>query len=150
MNKHRQRGPGRRGRKNTGGFGNRSTGSPAGTGQRLYNQQERQFYNELPSLKDIFGRFMNTASQVVGELREPVHAEKAVQKKEIPNTSSKPLSYPVVDSALCTACGMCAEACPNGAISIDLAAVVDESLCTGCRACYDACPRGAITFVEEG
>jgi NAD-dependent dihydropyrimidine dehydrogenase PreA subunit len=55
-----------------------------------------------------------------------------------------------IDPALCAGCGVCAEACLNGAIYLlDRRAEVDEALCTQCLACIDACPNGAITAISE-
>ncbi|MGE5572462.1 MAG: FAD-dependent oxidoreductase [Bacteroidota bacterium] len=51
-----------------------------------------------------------------------------------------------VRSRRCSGCGVCVDACPYGARSIDVetrAAVVDEYLCRGCGACQAACPSGA-------
>lgn len=45
----------------------------------------------------------------------------------------------------CTACGLCAENCPTGAISSkDGRIVVDESKCTLCRQCVRVCEPEAI------
>jgi Fe-S-cluster-containing hydrogenase component 2 len=66
----------------------------------------------------------------------------------------------VIKSRTClqTACGKCAEACPEGAIEqveIEVRPAggepvkgfvlkVNEAKCTDCGACYDACPTGVI------
>jgi NAD-dependent dihydropyrimidine dehydrogenase PreA subunit len=45
----------------------------------------------------------------------------------------------------CVGCGVCIEACPEGAIKVDEVAKVNPKLCTGCAACVDECPNGAIS-----
>ena len=52
----------------------------------------------------------------------------------------------IIDKNECTACGICADECPAGAISVDDVAVVNAALCTACGACVDACPSGAISM----
>ena len=61
------------------------------------------------------------------------------------------LSIPVIDSKLCTFCGLCQEYCSYNAIFIlkDLKRIsLMEDLCHGCGACSYACRYGAITEKE--
>jgi len=44
----------------------------------------------------------------------------------------------------CTACGVCAEACSNEAITIKEKAVCSYGNCWGCSICYYICPNNAI------
>jgi heterodisulfide reductase subunit A2 len=55
----------------------------------------------------------------------------------------------IVDMAACTACGLCVDACPYGAIEMATAegrptAVISETGCKGCGGCVPVCPESAI------
>ncbi len=53
-----------------------------------------------------------------------------------------------VDEALCGGCGVCASACPFGAVVIAPGlrkARVEAVLCRGCGTCAAACPTGAAS-----
>ncbi len=53
----------------------------------------------------------------------------------------------VVDEQECTGCGICADACPMEAISLDSGiASVDPGSCTECGTCADECPSEAISL----
>lgn len=54
-----------------------------------------------------------------------------------------------VDKDKCTACGVCVDACPTEAITLDDVAKVDEEKCVDCGTCVDECPNEAITLDEE-
>ena len=54
----------------------------------------------------------------------------------------------IVDEEKCTACGMCEEACPQQAITVDDVARVNPELCVECGICVDECPNGAISLPE--
>lgn len=52
-----------------------------------------------------------------------------------------------VDADACTACAVCEERCPVGAITVDETAVVDEAVCIGCGVCTPTCGgEGSITL----
>ena len=56
-----------------------------------------------------------------------------------------------IDEEKCDGCGICAEACHEGAIQIigGKAKLVSETYCDGLGDCIGECPRGAITFEER-
>ncbi|MCX7862079.1 MAG: 4Fe-4S binding protein [Bacteroidales bacterium] len=56
-----------------------------------------------------------------------------------------------INENLCTGCGICADACAEGAIQIidGKARLISEILCDGLGACIGSCPEGAITIEEK-
>ena len=52
--------------------------------------------------------------------------------------------------SVCTLCGRCVAACPEGASSlVDGASVIDRTKCTGCGKCVEVCPDGARTLMGK-
>jgi len=57
----------------------------------------------------------------------------------------------LVEPEACTACGACAEACPDGAVKQDHGPPeFYRGLCQGCLACSRACPVGGIELDPPG
>ena len=56
-----------------------------------------------------------------------------------------------IDREKCNGCGICADACHEGAIGMveGKAALLRENYCDGLGDCLPACPTGAISFVER-
>ncbi len=53
---------------------------------------------------------------------------------------------PAIDESECTACGVCAEACPVDAITMPAMrfARIDQDTCIRCYCCHEMCPTGAV------
>lgn len=56
---------------------------------------------------------------------------------------------PRVDSSKCSACTLCAQSCPAGAISPGNPPEIDRRKCTGCLCCQEICPQGAISPIRS-
>lgn len=56
-----------------------------------------------------------------------------------------------IDEDKCTGCGLCVDACHEGAIAMvdGKARLMRDDYCDGLGDCLPACPAGAITFVER-
>jgi ferredoxin len=55
-----------------------------------------------------------------------------------------------VDETLCTACGICVDACPFGALSLAEVSAVGWDKCMGCGVCVGQCSLEAMTLVRDG
>jgi ferredoxin len=55
-----------------------------------------------------------------------------------------------IDPEECIWCGLCQEACEEGAVREDRRGFyIDPRLCTGCGRCQAVCPTGAVLLVKE-
>jgi pyruvate ferredoxin oxidoreductase gamma subunit len=67
------------------------------------------------------------------------------------HTGSWRVERPVIDTDVCTRCGLCFVRCPDGAIALDDEEfpVIDYDHCKGCMICHQICPLHAIESEKE-
>ena len=56
-----------------------------------------------------------------------------------------------IDESLCNGCGLCADACHEGAIAVvnGKAKLIRDDYCDGLGDCLPSCPTGAISFEQR-
>lgn len=68
---------------------------------------------------------------------------------EFDSTWSACVLQPKIDTALCTACGNCAQECRfNALYKIHDKIYLNEQLCHSCNLCREVCPEGAISYKD--
>lgn len=110
--------------------------------------------NKNPSVADLR---KNIPGQVVDLVKEQIRLGRVVPVLASYTGSVDRIgksAHVEVDDKECTACGVCVDACPEGAISINrdqvkaIVAQIDQKLCEACGGCLVACARGAINWKE--
>ncbi|MBE8540046.1 4Fe-4S binding protein [Geoglobus acetivorans] len=112
----------------------------------------RQCKNALADVKTIEAEMEDLAKKAGWKARKS-HERIKAGISACPNACAAPqikdfgvvaFIIPEVDREICTACGMCVEACRENAIKLEEYPVFSEK-CMGCGDCMRACPSGAIT-----
>jgi len=124
----------------------------------------------VPPYKDITvneARRRNIGEADIGKIEilgEPIEAVK-VKNFRLPQTTSAISALPdflmdmvsgafnfrpFIDEGLCKKCGICKNACPVDAITIDKSeSAINDKICIRCFCCYELCPYKAI-YIKKG
>jgi len=122
------------------------------------SRSEDGFFMELhPKLRPVDtatdGVFLAGCCQAPKDIADTIaQAKAAASSALIPLSLGKVRVESItcaIDPLLCSGCGLCAEACVYGALTLDERKGVisaNQVLCKGCGACSTACPSGAIVL----
>lgn len=74
---------------------------------------------------------------------------RGIRELGIANVVARSAFVNQVNESLCQACGLCAEACQFGALTVSQVAEVSSIRCVGCGVCVLLCPEGALGLVPR-
>lgn len=107
----------------------------------------------LPSLGELGARSLENSSPELSEILQKL-ADRGDGNRPSVSGETLPFGTALVDRARCSLCGVCAAACPVGALSFsedasEATLAFNACRCDGCRACEAYCPERAITIKRE-
>ncbi len=122
---------------------------------RLPSSQDGFFMEVHPKLRPVDttmdGVYLAGCCQGPKDIADTIaQAKAAASSALIPLSMGKVVVESVtcaIDTLLCSGCGLCAEVCVYGALTLDERRQVmsaNQVVCKGCGACASACPSGAI------
>jgi len=97
----------------------------------------------MAQLQDVYARISTLQSE---NIPEPPDVTAVHERRRTENGQDGGRTAAVVDQGECSRCGICADVCPEEAITMMDITVIDNQKCTGCGACVDVCPEQAITL----
>lgn len=81
----------------------------------------------------------------------PIAAHRPLGANPAPPAGAGGNLHVKLDRGKCTGCGLCLDACPQHALSMDDGAlVIDVDRCKGCGTCVRYCPTGALWLGPSG
>jgi ferredoxin len=120
-------------------------------GQSYFSGQTPQDFSQAVSKEQELELLKEQSQQLKQQLDMVLRRIEEVGKKSEQEPQPQKLKNlkAFIDKSKCTACGVCANVCPQGAIMINNLAEVNTALCIGCGVCVGTCPNDAISLIER-
>lgn len=118
----------------------RGRGALPGTSVQRMKNPDHEIEMLRVQAKTILSR-IQSVNTLISEIQAPKAPASGVGVESDKRTA-------VVDLERCVGCGICIDACPEGAITVENAAMIDRQKCTGCGMCVDECPNEAISLTD--
>ena len=99
--------------------------------------------------RDVGGQIPEQELAALKQQAGQLEQQKQQLNKRINELETTQNLVAVVLAEKCTACGICADVCPAGAIKVNGQTVVQADLCTGCALCVGECPNNAIVLTQH-
>jgi 2-oxoglutarate ferredoxin oxidoreductase subunit delta len=112
--------------------------SPPASEPRDTNQQAQVLMAQAQAKMDQ----LSAINQRIADIEASGTIPSAPGKKRFRNLAA------LIDQERCMSCGLCIEACPEQAISMNDIVEIDSGKCTGCGSCIKVCPNEAISLLE--
>lgn len=92
--------------------------------------------------RDLFDKIVGDLPEVMGKYN--IESIEELRKTDLSLEPKGEGGYPLVDTGLCTRCGICTGICPQMALKLEDKIIVDNEKCINCGLCQSKCPVEAI------
>jgi ferredoxin len=131
------------------GQGSRAKHGATGPSHPSAENLEQKLPMLMTQAKWLAERLQTAKTRLTESLKRAPFDPNPSSSSQSPDKVGSPQFVAIVDEGACTSCGLCANLCPEKAITLRAVAAVNPRSCTGCGKCVAECPNQAISLVER-